>query len=791
MINAITGGNIQLYEHLKNEIKKATELKFIVSFLMESGVKLIIDDLEEAILKGATLKIITGTYLNITEPSALYYLKNRFNDKVDLRFYSDSSVSFHPKTYIINQGDEGVLFIGSSNISRAALTNGIEWNYRLFKNKSLKDYIDFEKNFDYIYNNQSIEVTDKVLRDYAFVWKKPKIFRGNQISKKNDLINKPEPRGAQIEALYELKMAREEGIDKGMVVAATGVGKTYLAAFDCIQFKKVLFIAHRKEILEQAKTIFEKVRGNMKYGYFNSEYKDTTSDIIFASVQTLGKKEYLNRDYFIKDYFDYIIIDEFHHAAADSYKNILNYFKPKFLLGLTATPYRMDNKDIYELCDNNVIYELNLKDSINRGLLVPFKYYGIYDDTDYEKIKYVNGKYDVEQLEKALSTNKRADLILNHYLKLGGKRTLGFCTSINHAEYMAKYFNKHGIKAVSVHSSNKNSRYKMERDKALEKLQNRDIEVIFSVDIFNEGVDVPSIDTVLFLRPTESYVVFLQQLGRGLRRFPNKEYLTVIDFIGNYKRAHYIPKLLAGENPIATKENFFPRIEELDFPEDCIVNFEFNLIDLFEEMRKRDPLRKIMRDEFYRLKNEIGRRPMRVDIYEGIDIPIREFLNDGYLNFLKDIGELNEIEESWIGTIVEDFLKEIEKTSMTKSYKIPVLKTFINNGIIKSSVTIEEVGKSFMSYYKNNKTHQKDLNNKKHENWKEWGLNKFSKEALRNPIKYLSRTRFFNYDEINKVFSLNSELANYLSSSILKQHLEDILKYREIDYFRRRYKEDL
>lgn len=785
MSNAITGQALQLYPFLSKELNNATEVKFVVSFLMESGVKLIIKDLKKLSLKGIPIKILTGTYLNITQPSAIYLLKSELGENVDIRFYSDKYISFHPKTYIIHQGDSGVIFIGSSNISKSALTSGIEWNYRLSKDSSLKDFIDFDNSFDDIFNNYSKPITNEELKNYALNWRKHKIFKSNNKLLEN--IKEPSPVGAQIEALYELKSAREEGIDKGIVVAATGIGKTYLSAFDSKHYRRILFVAHRKEILIQAQKTFRNVRKDSKTSIFDGDNKDNSGNIIFASVQTLGKEEYLTKDYFDIDHFDYIIIDEFHHAAANSYKRIINYFKPKFLLGLTATPYRMDNKDIYELCDDNVIYEINLKSAINRDLLVPFKYYGIYDDTDYNNIDYKNGKYNTEELEIALSTHKRCELVLEKYLKFRGKRVLGFCSSIKHAENMAKYFNDNNIKSVIVHSG-ESSEYKMDRNEAISKLENKEIEIIFTVDIFNEGVDIPSLDTVLFLRPTESYVVFLQQLGRGLRKYKDKNYLNVLDFIGNYKRAHYIPKLLSGENPINSKKDY-SRINEMDYPDDCYVNFDFKLIDLFDELRRNDPLKERMKVEYFRLKNYLGRRPLRKDIYEGIDINIKEYLREGYLKFLQEIDELNKIEESWIGTIAEEFLIEIEKTSMAKSYKIPTLMSFIKDDNIKSKVTSEEVGIIFMNYYKNNKLHQKDLNNKRHNDWENWSLDKFINEAVRNPIKYLSNKKFFNYDEINKEFCLKEDLHKYLDNN-LKLHFEDILKYRNTDYFRKRFKED-
>ena len=504
-----------------------------------------------------------------------------------------------------------------------------------------------------------------------------------------EIKEKPEPRGAQIEALYELELAREEGVSEALVSAATGVGKTYLAAFDSIDFDKILFLAHREEILNQAKDSFENIAPKKEYSFFNGEEKNPAGDIVFASVQTLRKEKYLNK-YFNKDFFEYIIVDEFHHAAAESYLNVINYFEPEFLLGLTATPYRMDNKDIFEICNDNLIYELDLKDAINRDLLVPFKYYGIYDSkVDYEEIDHQNGKYNKKELEKALSTNKRADLIYDHYKKIAGERTLGFCASIEHAKYMTEYFNKQGVKAVCVHSSADKGDYFLSRNKAVSQIKNKEIDIIFAVDIFNEGVDIPSLDTVLFLRPTESYVVFLQQLGRGLRKYPGKGHLKVLDFIGNYKRAHYVPYLLSGENPMEQKDKDYSNLEEFDFPENCYINFDLQAIDLFKEMAQSDPLIKRMEDEYFRLKSYLGKRPLRKDIYDGVDIDIREYLKGkytdkkGYLRFLDSIDELNSEEQKWLNTIIEEFLIELENTHMSKAYKIPVLLSLIDNNKLK------------------------------------------------------------------------------------------------------------
>lgn len=404
--NCITGDKDHLYHYLKQSILKAREIDINVSFLMESGVKLLVNDLLTAVKNGAYLRILCGNYLNITQPQALYLLKDQLGDKVDLRFYNVPNKSFHAKAYFFTYNDYQEIFIGSSNISKSALTHGIEWNYRINSKEKKEDCDYFKKIFEDLFLNHSIVIDDYELRNYSKQWRRPKVFQQleemedqmedqdstNKVAQNqpdyivdgqnpSKLISFPQPIGAQIEALYELRKFREENLDKGIVVAATGIGKTFLAAFDSKEFNRILFVAHRDEILQQAENTFKCIRPKLTIGHFLGSQKDVNQDIIFASVQTLGKKEYLNEKYFQTDAFDYIVIDEFHHAVADHYTNIMEYFKPKFLLGLTATPERLDNKDVFALCDYNIVYEVRFKEAINKGWLVPFRYYGIYDDT--------------------------------------------------------------------------------------------------------------------------------------------------------------------------------------------------------------------------------------------------------------------------------------------------------------------------------------------------------------------------------------------------------------------------
>lgn len=785
--NSITGRQVPLILPLREDLAKANAVYINVAFLMESGVKLILPQLTRLVQRNVPIKILTGTYLNVTEPSAIYLLKVILGNKVDIRFYNERNVSFHPKGYIIEQGEDSIAYIGSSNVSQSALISGVEWNYRLQKSSAPQDFEAFLDMFHLLFEKHSDIVTDEVLSSYSQSWRKT-IF--NTASKEEDEEKSIAPQGVQHEALYYLKEARDEGITKGLVVAATGVGKTFLAAFDSFKYKKVLFIAHKEEILKQAADSFGKVRPKDGIGFFYGTRKDLDKDIIFATVQTLGQARYLCDEYFAPDAFDYIVIDEFHHAAAESYQKLLQYFTPKFLLGLTATPFRMDNRDILHLCDDNVIYEIYLRDSINRGYLVPFQYYAFYDDTDYNQIEHRRGTYNVEQLESMLSHIQRADLILGKFKQYAGSKTIAFCAGIKHAEYMADFFAENGVKVALVHSGSSTSKSFMPRDKAIEALEKGSIQVVFVVDLFNEGVDIPSIDTVLFLRPTESYVIFIQQLGRGLRKFEDKGALKVLDFIGNYKRAHHIPMLLSGENPLQENKGKGLSYTDIHYPDGCQVNFDFRLIDLFNEMRKHDPLQKRMKDEFYRLKGELQRCPTRVDVFEGCDIELTHFLQEGgWLGFLKQVDELTGEEEVWLSNEVKDFLREIESTRMAKSYKMPTLLCFIDKDAWLMNVSEERLQEVWADYYQK-PHHAKDmLRDKSTKKWREWEKDELSKLAIKNPVKYLAKSKFFHYDEINKIFSIQESLKPYLTPA-LARHFHDILTWRSLQYFAKRYRKE-
>ena len=794
--NTSTGDKDYLYPKLKQSFKTATSIDIIVSFLMESGVKLLIQDLKEALNRGVKIRILTGNYLKITQPQALYLLKLELKDKVDLRFYNNPNKSFHPKSYMFHNPIDSEIYIGSSNISRGALTSSVEWNYRFLKSNAPKDFKVFYDTFEDLFNNHSLVITDDVLKDYSKSWTKPNVYKDMEKEEEQEkVVNIFELRGAQIEALYSLEKSREEGFDKGLVVAATGIGKTYLAAFDSVNYNRVLFVAHREEIIKQAAQSFKNVRNSNDIGFFYGEHKDTNNSFIFSLVQTLGKDEYLNPEYFPKDYFDYIVVDEFHHAVSNNYKKIINYFTPKFLLGLTATPERLDSKDVFALCDYNMVYEVRLKEAINKGWLVPFRYYGIYDETvNYEDIDYKNGKYDDKQLEEALMLNKRGELILNHYLKYNSKRAMGFCSSRHHAEYMAKIFNENNISSAAVYSGEAGE-YSEERNIALSKLTSGELKVIFSVDMFNEGLDVPAIDMVMFLRPTQSPTIFLQQLGRGLRKAKDKQYLNVLDFIGNYKKANLAPFLLSGRDYSATESKRNSQ-DDYDFPEDCVVDFDFRLINIFKKQAEREmKIKDKIKEQFLMVKDMIGHIPSRVELFTYMDDAVYQNIKSkamnpfaDYLQYIKENDEITYEEEALYNSRAREFINMIEITSMSKTYKMPILLAFYNDGNIKMEITEDDIYKSFYDFYRKGSNKVDMLKDKGTSDFMNWDKKKYIDLAKKNPVKFLLKTHsdFFKVKD-GSVMALQDDIEQFINNEAFKKHMKDAIDLRVETYYKNRF----
>jgi len=802
----LTGGD-QADQHmirsLRLSMENASGVDLIVSFLMESGVRLLMGELKTIAAKKIPIRILTGNYLGITQPSALYLLKHELGDRIDLRFYNEPSRSFHAKAYLIHHDGWNEIYVGSSNVSRSALTSGIEWNYRFTDQEDPSSLQKFQEEFELLFSRHSQILDDAALHAYAENWHRPALYRDlERYDQHSEMLQEQKdagigevfyhPRGAQIEALYDLDEIREDGASSALVQAATGIGKTYLAAFDSKPYHRVLFVAHRHEILKQAAASFRNIRPTDTIGFFEGEKKDTDADLLFASVASLGRKE--NLELFDPDAFDYIVIDEFHHAVTHLYRNIMNYFHSKFLLGLTATPERLDGRNIYELCNYNVAFEMDLYTAINQGYLVPFHYYGIYDEVNYDAMRMRNGKYSEEDLNAAyIGNQKRYELIYQSYCKYPSKRALGFCASRKHADDMASEFIKRGIPAAAVYSGEAGE-HSLPREEALAKLESGELKVLFSVDMFNEGLDVPDLDMVLFLRPTESPVVFVQQLGRGLRKAEGKQYLNVLDFIGNYARASKTPSLLSHVSVGSRSSGSQMPV----YPDDCIVDFDLQLLDLFKKMEERSlSIRERIHNEIVRVKEECGHVPTRMDLFTCMQDDLYEYCYGhakenpfrNYLAYLHENQWLTAEEETvYHNETAAGFLHLLETTSMSKVYKMPVLMTFWNHGSPLMEITDEQVLKTWKEFFGMG-TNWKDLNpGSGRESFLAMSDRQHLSRIHQMPINFLLKSGdgYFVKKE-GYALALNESLRPWIDNPVFIAQFHDIIAYRAMSYYRSRY----
>ncbi|MCR5284626.1 MAG: DUF3427 domain-containing protein [Treponema sp.] len=580
---------------LKENLSTCTEFKICVSFVRISGVQLLMDLLQELNEKNVKGQILASTYMNVTQPHALEML-NSF-DNIELKiFISTHDQGFHAKGYLFlnpdnNNKEKWTIIIGSSNISGAAFKKNVEWN--VINNEELLE------------NHEPGLFAKSVLEEFNELWKSPYskdfsdefliqyrdyLSKIKKIQKENkDVFNFEEkvirPNEMQSEAIAKLNTLRKMKQNKALAIAATGTGKTYMSVFDAMQVnpKKTLFVVHREDILVKARESFDNVLGKTIPDYSSEIYKGSKHNkdckYLFVTEATLS----LHLEDFAPDEFEYIIIDEAHHAADNSYTKILNYFKPKFLLGLTATPERTDGKDIFSIFDFNRAVNIRLRDSLEKNLVCPFHYFGIKDveGIDYEKLNHKpeDGEEYLNEVAEMLMKSKRADYIfekINFYGHDGDKtKCLGFCATVEHAKFMAEEFNKKLGDGSAIALSAENPA--PERKRYLEQLEDdaAKLQYIFSRDIFNEGIDVQDINLVLMLRPTQSSIVFTQQLGRGLRKIKGKEFLTVLDFIGNYQKSFLMSSVFSKEpNPDKKTRLREVATDFVDIPGDTFIHFD-------------------------------------------------------------------------------------------------------------------------------------------------------------------------------------------------------------------------
>lgn len=684
----VTGGDDHFLPHLSAAFARSNQADLAVAFIKTSGLRLLWPDLLAMVETGGMrrVRVLTSDYLDITDPEALRLLLLLQESGAEVRvFATQNNDSFHLKAYLFSRMDgcqlvSGTAFIGSSNISKKALQEGLEWNYRVVYPQDT-GYLEARHRFeDLFFHPKTIGLTDRWIEDYEQRRAPPSrsVAPGS-----NEQEAPPQPNKVQLEALSALAETRNNGYRRGLVVLATGLGKTWLAAFDAVQMgaRRILFVAHREEILSQAAATFIRILPGKRVGYFTGRSRDGDVDVLCASVQTLGKAAHLER--FAAQHFDYVVVDEFHHAAAATYRRLLKHFAPSFLLGLTATPDRTDQSDILSLCDDNLVFVTNLFDGITSGLLAPFHYYGIHDESvDYKDVPWRNGRFDPEQLTNKLATLARGRHALLQWRSKGLRRTLAFCISTRHADYMAAHFVREGVAAAAVYAGST-----LGRAQALEKLQDGSLQVLFSVDLFNEGVDLPSIDTVLMLRPTESKILFLQQLGRGLRRHEDKQYLVVIDFIGNHQAFLGKPQALFGIGSTYKALADFGRKAEtnaLELPEGCFVNYDLSIIDFLKSLDSAGPQK-----DYEALRAVLGRRPTLCEFYRsGSSLLDMRRQAGHWFALVSSMGDLSEGEVD-VTQRFTALLREVETNNMTKSFKAIALEAWLELDGLRKPVELQ------------------------------------------------------------------------------------------------------
>lgn len=646
--------NTSFLNKIKSNLKKCKSFSFSVSFIKKAGLVLLEREIEEALDRGAKGRIITSTYQNFTDIGSLeqFYTWQKeydnFECHLDYECFGDNG--FHTKGYLFEYADSIELIIGSSNITRFALLKNYEWNVSLISKDNLDSFNDALNEFEMIWD-KTLDLNTKLIEKY-------RLQLDYAIEKWDmDYVNmadaKINPNSMQRKALRELRRYRDTGVKKALIISATGSGKTYLAAFDARNFeaKRLLYIVHRESILKDAKESFVKIFGAERtYGFYTGNENSLEADFIFATSNMLGK----HLDSFKKDEFDYIIYDEVHHIVAETGKKIFEYFEPEFILGLTATPERMDNQDIFTLFDQNVPFELRLRDAINNDLVVPFHYYGIRDQlVDYSS-------KDKMTIAKNIAEQNNIEFIksqIEKYRKLGEKlKCIAFCTNIQSCRLMAEELYEEGYHTISLTGINDTG----VRIKAFKDLQDENnlLEIICTVDILNEGVDIPQVNMVLFLRPTESQTIFIQQLGRGLRKYPGKDYVTVLDFIGNnYDRAVQIAMALGtlGKTTYMEKaylkEMIRTNFKSLDIPEvkieiddlskEEIINFidktNFNSRSFLEKDYKN--FKSYINNGTYPNHMDFLNSDVSPDLIRIIKSTISGSKNKSYYTFLKKIDE--------------------------------------------------------------------------------------------------------------------------------------------------------
>lgn len=778
------------FKTLAYEMQTADEISFLVSFVRMSGAQLLTRELIALEKKNVPIKILTTTYLNITEAKALRHFMKFKN--VEIKVLPLNNESFHTKAYLFKRNsNQNTVIIGSSNISHSALINGHELNVKIPHTEHIPAYEQTQDFFEKMWNHEkAIFPTEEFLTKYEQHQKnEAKLTPSFTYEEKAPYLGdtRVTPNQMQKEALKNLKFTRKNGHSKGVIIAATGTGKTYLSAFDVHQFqpKRLLFIAHREELLDSAiKTYSSLFQDEFLCGKITGTTKEFDKRFIFSTVQSLSKDHTLEK--FKPDEFDYIIIDEFHHAEAPTYRKVIEYFTPNFLLGLTATPERMDGRNVLELCDNNIVYEIRLRDALEADLLAPFHYFGVSDQTvDYEQVELLNGHYEENSLVRALSTFNRVEFIIDKIKTYGYDgdmlHGLGFCVNIEHAKFMSMEFNKRGFTTECL-TGEDSVEYRQAIIKRLENPTD-DLMIIFTVNIFNEGIDIPKVNLMLFLRPTESSTIFIQQLGRGLRKIDNKEYVTVLDFIGNYKKSFIIPLALSGQYNAKAFDTDSLRVAVLhefaDSPGGSVV--QLDPIAQREILNRIDNIKlssvTVLKEMYAQFKYDLGRSPEITDFLYAEEAPSLTFFLYKFKSWIKTkeyMKDLNSFDESILANSFKyEVVERIESMLAIKwPYEYGIIYLAKNNNVISVDDIVNWLTKRF----------DLDIVRDEHETLILRAMDRLSKRHKKQKWAFGVL--------LGDIFKVSPEISKIFMNDIYFNYVKDRLEYGLID-FRRTFRTEL
>ncbi len=655
--------NEKVLSTILDELRSCESFFLSVAFITSGGVSSLLGTLLDLERKGIRGKILVSEYLNFTEPEALRKLLQLSN--VDLKIARETD--FHSKGFLFTHKSYYTIIIGSSNITHGALTKNKEWNLKVTAHKDSELFQLTIREFDKVFSG-AFPVNEEYLIKYAFIHQsEKKLRRGLRKAILESEHKKIVPNEMQEMALANLKALRLSGKNKALLVSATGTGKTFLSAFDVMNAtpKRVLFLVHRRNIAQKAMESYQTIIGSeTTMGLYSGSHRNSKADFIFSTVQTFSREEHLKD--FDQDHFDYIVIDETHRASAESYKKILHYFKPKFLLGMTATPERTDGLDVFEIFDYNIAYEIRLHDALAQEMLVPFHYFGISEIELNGQL--LDEKATIHDLNRIDRINHIIEKINLFGTDDGITRGLVFCSRNEECAFLSEEFNSRGYKTIALTGISSDD----ERSRAIDLLETEDLEIkldyIFTVDIFNEGIDIPRVNQIVMLRPTQSAIIFVQQLGRGLRKREGKSYLTVIDFIGNYQNNFLVPIALFGDRSYV-KDNLRKLVNR---PEKSIVGASTIYFDIIVKEKifhsidtgKLQEKRKLV-EEYKLLKGKIGRIPSMMDfVKHGERDPYQYIVKyDSYYAFLlsqqENIASLNEYDGQLLNFLSKEVLNSI------------------------------------------------------------------------------------------------------------------------------------